>query len=78
MPKAAIGVLRTRISKPYCDCPSPTRATSLRRTEVPFGLVRSRMFSNCSGRVKRPSATTLALNCWPGTAGSCPIEPDAN
>jgi len=63
MPNAATGMPPTRVSNPYCDWPSSTCATSLSRTALPFGLVRSRMFSNCCGEVKRPSAITEAFNC---------------
>src|SRR5439155_1656417 len=49
MPNAATGVAPMRVSKPYCAAPRVTRATSRSRTEAPFGSVRSRMFSNCSG-----------------------------
>ena len=61
MPKAATGVVPILVSKPYCAAPSVTRATSPRRTEAPFGSVRRRMFSNCSGEWKRPSAVTVAV-----------------
>ena len=69
MPKAATGLLSTLVSKPYCAAPRLTVATSFRRTEAPFGSVRSRMFSNCSGVLKRPSALTVAVIAWPDTAG---------
>ena len=62
MAKAPTGVVPTRTSKPYCAAPSVTRATSRKRTDAPFGSVRSRTFSNCSGVVKRPSAATVAVS----------------
>ena len=61
MPNAATGVAPMRVSKPYCAAPRVTRATSRSRTEAPFGSVRSRMLSNCSGVRKRPSAVTVAV-----------------
>ena len=61
MPKAAIGVAPMLVSKPYCAAPSVMRATSFRRTEAPFGSVRSRICSNCCGELKRPSTLTVAV-----------------
>ena len=78
MPKAATGWLSTLVSKPYCAAPRLTVATSFSRTEAPFGSVRSRMFSNCSGVLKRPSALTVAVMAWPATAGCEPSAPEAN
>ena len=78
MPKAATGLLSTLVSKPYCAAPRLTVATSFSRTEAPFGSVRSRMFSNCSGVLKRPSALTVAVIAWPDTCRREPSAPEAN
>ena len=58
--------------------PSSTRATSLSRTLVPLGSVRRMTFSNSSMELKRPSAVTEAITCWPGNDGRAPSEPVAN
>ena len=49
-------------SKPCAAPEISTRATSFRRTAAPPGSVRSRICSNCSGVLKRPSAETVAVN----------------
>jgi len=78
MPKAAIGVAPMVDSEPYCAAPSVTRATSLSRTEAPFGSVRSRICSNCSGELNRPSTVTVAVVACSRSAGQAPTEPEAN
>ncbi len=55
--------------------PSATRAMSPRRTREPSGWVLMRMLRNSSGVFSSVCEVTVALSCWPSTAGRPPNWP---